>query len=90
LETAEQRADDVSALAEERQFIERRQIEVVLHVEIRRAALGAVVLRVGLIRGEAGTFVRELVNALAEAIVRLHLETAGEAAHEIGVERVVI
>ena len=38
-----------------------------LAVKIRWAAFRAVILRKGLVRHEAGAFVRKLVNALAEA-----------------------
>src|SRR5262249_42199883 len=56
---------------EKRQVIDAGEREVMLHVKIRRASFRSVILRIGLVRQEAWTFVRKLVDALAETVVGL-------------------
>src|SRR5688500_180258 len=60
------------------------------HVEVRWTTFSAVVLRKCLIGDEARSLIRQLVDALAPAIIRLELKTIREAAPQIRIESVVV
>src|SRR5262249_49623866 len=68
---AERLCHKAIATSEKWQVIYAGERKEMLHVKIRWAAFRAVILRVSLVRHEAGAFVRELVDALTETVIGL-------------------
>src|SRR3989442_3350186 len=78
LPTAEDPADPVGTGPEDRQIPQTKHTHVVFRIEIGRPVLVLWTRRVGLVRLRAGPFARELVNALAVAVVKVELQATGE------------
>src|SRR4030095_9795965 len=90
LKSPKRPAYEVAPVFEERQFIESRQIEIVPDVKVGGPTFGTVVLGKGLVRNKPRTFVRQLVNALTPAVVRLQLQTIVITPSQVDVQGVVV
>src|SRR5215471_19038682 len=90
LPTIKQSARHPFALVEVLKLIKRTQREVMPHIEIGWPTFEVLILREGLISNETGTFIRECVNALGPAVLRVEAEPIRESALQACEHRVVV
>src|SRR6202030_3293304 len=74
----------------ERKIVQRKEIDVMFYVKVRRAKLRPRMRRIRLIRDRSRTFIGKLVDAFAIAVLRIEAEAVAELPAQTRVQCVVI